>query len=92
MAERFLRGENLPGVETINASVSGYSPWQQAIYLQNEGLRYAPDVVVVAFVLNDATEKFELLRFGGAWEGWQLSRSFSSVDLVSRIVREVNRE
>ena len=59
-------------VESVNAGVSGYSPWQEYTYLRAEGLRYEPDAVVVAFVLNDVTEQFELTRFGGSWEGWQL--------------------
>jgi lysophospholipase L1-like esterase len=60
-------------IETINAGVNGYSPWQQYIYLSREGLKYEPDVIVVAFVLNDVTEKFGLIRFGGRYEGAQLA-------------------
>jgi lysophospholipase L1-like esterase len=65
-------------VETVNAGVSGYSPWQEAAWLEKEGLRYAPDLVVVVFVLNDVTERLELVRFGGYWEGWQLGHTSSS--------------
>ena len=65
-------------VEAINSGVSGYSPWQEARFLRNEGFRYSPDLVVVTFVLNDVTEKFELMRFGGSGEGWQLSHAFTS--------------
>lgn len=65
-------------VEAINAGVSGYSPWQEAKFLRSEGFRYSPDLVVVTFVLNDVTEKFELVRFGGAGEGWQLSHTYAS--------------
>lgn len=60
-------------VQTINAGVGGYSPWQEFEYLSSEGERYAPDLVVVSFVLNDVTEKFGLLRFGGEGKGSQLS-------------------
>ena len=62
-------------VEALNAGVGGYSPWQELRYLERDGLRYAPDVVVVSFVLNDVTEKFELIRFGGHWRGFHLSRA-----------------
>lgn len=65
-------------VEIINSGVSGYSPWQEAVYLEKEGIKYHPDLVVVTFVLNDVTEKFELTRFGGTGEGWQLSHTYSS--------------
>ena len=65
-------------VETINAGVGGYSPWQERIYLEREGLRYAPDLVVVGFVLNDVTEKMGLQRFGGSGVGSQLSASYQS--------------
>ena len=65
-------------IETINSGVSGYSPWQEHLYLVHEGIRYSPDLVVVGFVLNDVTEKFELVRFGGSGLGWQLSHSYTS--------------
>jgi len=67
--ERITRLE----IETINAGVGGYSPWQEHLYLSREGLRYDPDLVVLGFVLNDVTEKFALVRFGGRWEGTQLA-------------------
>jgi len=72
LAEQFLESEGALEVETINAGVSGYSPWQELRYLRDEGLRYDPDLIVVGFVPNDVTELLELERFGGSWEGWQL--------------------
>jgi lysophospholipase L1-like esterase len=65
-------------VETVNLAVEGYSQWQQAIVLSDEGMRYQPDLVVVGFVLNDVTEMFHLARFGGSDEGFQLRHSYSS--------------
>ncbi len=65
-------------VETVNLAVEGYSQWQQGIVLAGEGDRYAPDLVVVGFVLNDVTEMFYLTRFGGADEGFQLRHSYAS--------------
>jgi len=62
-------------IETINAGVSGYAPWQEYIYLSKEGIKYEPDLVVVSFVLNDVTEKFGLIQFGGLGEGSQLERT-----------------
>jgi lysophospholipase L1-like esterase len=65
-------------VETVNASVGGWSPWQQHLYLVGEGFAWAPDLVVVHFVLNDVTEKLALHRYGGSERGWQLARSARS--------------
>lgn len=65
-------------VEIVNAGVGGYSPWQQALFFEREGVRYAPDLVVVGFVLNDVTEKLALVRYGGEARGWQLERTARS--------------
>jgi len=65
-------------VEVLNAGVGGYSPWQERIWLEREGLAYAPDLVVVGFVLNDVTEKLSLVRYGGTGQGWQLARTAKS--------------
>jgi hypothetical protein len=65
-------------VETLNAGVGGYAPWQERIWLEREGLDYAPDLVVVGFVLNDVTEPLSLVRYGGSGRGWQLARSAGS--------------
>lgn len=67
-----------PAIQTINGGVGGYSPWQSSRFLAVEGIRYSPDLVVVSFVLNDVTEKFDLARFGGSSEGFQLARSVRS--------------
>lgn len=87
-------------IETVNLAVEGYSQWQQALVLADEGDRYQPDLVVVGFVLNDVTEMFYLARFGGPDEGFQLRHSYTSswdrvlsksalVYEVQNIVREV---
>ena len=78
LIEMILEGKLGKEIETINAGVDGYSQWQEYIYLAREGIKYNPDLVIVSFVLNDVTEKFGLVRFGGSSEGYQLSRSFSS--------------
>jgi len=64
-------------IQTINSGVGGYSPWQEYAYLASEGIKYGPDLIVVAFVLNDVTEKFGLVRFGGGGVGWQLQNTVS---------------
>jgi lysophospholipase L1-like esterase len=80
MVEQILEREIGADIETVNAAVGGYSPWQELAYLRTEGLKYQPDVVVIGFVLNDVTEKFRLTRFGGEDLGYQLSHSYLSFD------------
>lgn len=65
-------------VETVNLAVEGYSQWQEAIVMQTEGKLYKPDLVVLGFVLNDVTEMFHLVKFGGAEEGFQMRHAASS--------------
>lgn len=86
-------------VQVINAGVDGYSPWQEKLFLEQTGIRYQPDLVVVGFVLNDVTEKFNLERFGGSTQGTQLQLSaVSHADyligqsaLLSRVREEFRR-
>jgi hypothetical protein len=45
------------GVEVVNLAVQGFDPGQELLVLLRDGLRYAPDVVVLAFcVSNDYAE------------------------------------
>lgn len=39
--------------QVINAGVAGYGTAEQVAFLENEGLRYQPDAVVVGFFAND---------------------------------------
>ena len=48
--ELAARGQN---VEVINLSVSGYNTAQETAFLEEKGLRLGPDLVLVAYVLND---------------------------------------
>lgn len=51
-----LRGDGRQ-VEVINAGHSGYGTDNELLFLQNEGIRYRPDVVLLAFNLqNDIAE------------------------------------
>ena len=70
------RGQNT--VETVNAGVGGYSPWQERLYLEDEGLRYEPDLVVVSFVMNDVLEEAFLSDVGFLPHRYQLRRTASS--------------
>jgi hypothetical protein len=50
--------------EVINAGVSGFGTAEQLAFLENEGVRYAPDVVVAGFFANDYEDnlKSDLFR------------------------------
>ncbi len=81
--EELLEASGGGNVETINSGVGGYSCWQELAFLRNEGILYRPDIVVVGFVLNDVTEKFTLVRYGGYEESRQLRDSYySRLDVV----------
>lgn len=47
--------------EVFNLSVPGYNTEQEQLLLEERGLRYRPDVVLVAFVLNDAVPGWQPL-------------------------------
>lgn len=50
---------DLPGVETINLGVAGYSSVQELVRLETDGLSYQPDWTVVFFCDNDLESNFE---------------------------------
>jgi lysophospholipase L1-like esterase len=61
--ERYLRKRGHQ-VEVMNTGVSGFSTAEALIFLENEGIKYAPDVVVLGFFANDLEDniKADLLR------------------------------
>lgn len=52
LLERRLSTSEHP-VEVLNAAVSGYGPFNELAYYPVKGRRFAPDLVVVVFVMND---------------------------------------
>ena len=62
-----LRAAARPSIhEVINASVPGYSTFQQAAYLELHGDDLHPDLVVLQFCLNDVVERYQALaEYGG---------------------------
>lgn len=54
-------------VEVLNTGVSGYGTAEELAFLENEGLRYDPDVVVLAFFRNDFEDNLKagLFRLDG---------------------------
>jgi lysophospholipase L1-like esterase len=77
LVESLLKTKSGYSVESINSGVGGYSPWQEYIFLAQEGIKYDPDLIVISFVLNDVTEPLGLVKFGGTGEGWQLEHTVS---------------
>lgn len=50
--EKYLR-KNGHDAEVINTGVSGFSTAEALVFLENEGIKYQPDVVVLGFFAND---------------------------------------
>ncbi|MSR62849.1 MAG: SGNH/GDSL hydrolase family protein [Planctomycetes bacterium] len=66
---RELEGPLRTPFEALNAGVAGWATWQERRFLEREGARLAPELVVLVFVLNDATSPQTLTRFGGGTQG-----------------------
>ena len=81
-AERLQRMGGGP-IETVNGAVNGYSTWQEVGWLEREGIRYQPDLVVLGFVLNDVAGELGAARGSGR----PSSRSGSSLSTSSWLRR-----
>jgi hypothetical protein len=70
---------SLPGSEVLNLGVQGYGHDQMLMYLEEEGVKYHPDVVVVGFAYLDIYRNIESFfayakpRFELTSEGLQLT-------------------
>lgn len=63
--DMFSRGVEsaLPQVEIVNLAVPGYGTDQELWALEREGLKYAPDIVLLGFVQNDVVgNKFPVMH------------------------------
>ena len=61
--EKMLANESSP-YEVINAGVSGWGTDQQYLFLVREGLKYSPDLVIVAHFINDLEEILHTEMYG----------------------------
>lgn len=59
--ESRLRADPSRRYEVLNLAVPGYNSDQEAATLEDVGLRYEPDLVIVSFVLNDALPAGQLV-------------------------------
>jgi len=62
LLEARLAGARPGRVETVNAGVVGYNTTQELARLQDVGLAYRPDVVVLTFVVNDLLDAFSIFE------------------------------
>lgn len=56
--DRYLTRENY-NVEVINAGVSGFSTAEELAFLENEGVKYEPDFVLLGFYRNDLEDNIK---------------------------------
>lgn len=82
--EKLLRDRGIKA-EVINAGVSGFGTAEQLVMLENEGLRYKPDAVVVGFFANDYEDSARsgLFRF----EGGKLVEGVKTYAPAVRVIR-----
>jgi len=57
--ENLLNADQSTSFEVINAGVSAYDTWQEVEYLQRDGFRFRPDLVVVGVYANDIVPRPE---------------------------------
>jgi len=61
--ERYLKNHKI-NAEAINTGVSGFSTAEELVLLENEGVKYNPDVVVLGFFANDFEDNLKAGLFG----------------------------
>jgi lysophospholipase L1-like esterase len=60
LLESSINGTGGGPIETVNTGVVGYNTVQELARLEQAGLPYGPDVVVLTFVVNDLLETFSI--------------------------------
>lgn len=61
--ERYLNTRTAPA-EVLNAGVSGFSTAEELAFLENEGYKFKPDVLVLGFYANDFEDNLKAGLFG----------------------------
>lgn len=62
-----LNRQNQQRVEVINSGVSYYSSAEELFFLQHEGRRYQPDLILVAFYVGNDIEAYEARKREDGW-------------------------
>jgi hypothetical protein len=78
VVERYLNTRSIPA-EVINAGVSGFSTAEELAFLENEGRKYKPDVVVLGFYANDLEDNLKSGLFGLDNQGRLLERTYQHI-------------
>jgi len=50
--EKYLKAQD-HNIEVINSGISGFSTAEELLFLENEGIKYKPDFIVLGFYAND---------------------------------------
>lgn len=79
LLEARLRSEGLP-VEVVALGMSNFGTAQEFLLLEREGLRYQPDLVVLAFSHNDPSNNYPRLH-------WDTDRPYFRLDAEGRLER-----
>lgn len=56
--QRYLEKHGI-NAEVINAGVSGFGTAEELVFLENEGIKYQPDIVVLGFYANDLDDNIK---------------------------------
>ena len=56
--ERFLNSRGIDA-EVLNAGISGFGTAEELVFLESEGVRYQPDIVVLGFFANDLEDNIK---------------------------------
>ncbi len=65
--------------QIFNASVPGYSTFQELKYLETEGMKLKPDAIFLQFCLNDVVERYKVVfEYGG-------TENFMGIDTKSSV-------
>jgi hypothetical protein len=83
--ERFTEqlAERRPSCEVINLGVNGYGPDQELLVFENHGLRYQPDVVVLAVFLGNDLEDLRYERRSAWPKPWFKLHAGHDLELVA---------
>jgi hypothetical protein len=82
VAERYLHYRGLRA-EVLNAGVSGYGTAEALAFLENEGYKYHPDVVVLGFFANDFEDNLRAGLFELDSSGTLVPRKYEYLPGVS---------
>lgn len=66
-------------VQVINTGVSGFSTAEALVLLENEGLRYRPDAVVLGFFANDIEDNLKASLFDVDADGTLVATSYTHI-------------